>query len=150
MSDFWYILSDPTPERLARMLQVGQQSTFPKLLFIANRMKIERLVEKGLLLGQEFGRPDSLHLNGQTQRAALEGVNGTEGETSEEAISDMDGEFLGEKTGRRRRASRSSVIEELKRQSGVFFDDFPVDGEDSEGTEEEAEVVVENGPTKVG
>ncbi|KAI9755371.1 MAG: hypothetical protein M4579_004300 [Chaenotheca gracillima] len=47
MSDFYYILSDPTPPRLARMLQVGQQSTFPKLKFIANRMKIERLVEKG-------------------------------------------------------------------------------------------------------
>ncbi|KAI9800192.1 MAG: hypothetical protein M1825_004176 [Sarcosagium campestre] len=46
-SDFYYILSDPNPQRLARMLHVGQQSAFPKLKFIANRMKIERLVEAG-------------------------------------------------------------------------------------------------------
>ncbi|KAA6415379.1 MAG: Patatin-like serine [Lasallia pustulata] len=55
MGDFWYILSDPTPERLARMLQAGQQSTFPKLLFIANRMKIERLIEEGVVMGQGDG-----------------------------------------------------------------------------------------------
>lgn len=30
LSDFVYILSDPTPQRLARMIHVGQQSTFPK------------------------------------------------------------------------------------------------------------------------
>ncbi len=47
LSDFYYILSDPTPQRLARMLHVGQQSAFPKLKFIANRMKAERLVEEG-------------------------------------------------------------------------------------------------------
>ncbi|KAI9817807.1 MAG: hypothetical protein M1827_000926 [Pycnora praestabilis] len=46
-SDFYYILTDPTPRRLARMLHVGQQSTFSKLNFIANRMKAERLVEEG-------------------------------------------------------------------------------------------------------
>lgn len=46
-SDFYYILTDPTPQRLARMIHVGQQSAFPKLKFIANRMKIERLVEQG-------------------------------------------------------------------------------------------------------
>lgn len=33
------------------MLLVGQQSTFPKQLFIENRMKIESLIEQGLLLG---------------------------------------------------------------------------------------------------
>ena len=113
-------------------------------------MKIERLVEKGLLLGQSDGRPDSLHLHGQVRRAALEGADGTDGESTDEAVSDVDGEFLGGKARGQRRASRSSVIEELKRQSGVFFDDFLVDGEESEGTEEEAEKVVENGPTKVG
>ncbi|KAI9664035.1 MAG: hypothetical protein M1821_007526 [Bathelium mastoideum] len=47
LSDFWYILSDPSVERLARMIHVGQQSTFPKLQFIANRMKAERLIEQG-------------------------------------------------------------------------------------------------------
>ncbi|KAI9823896.1 MAG: hypothetical protein M1832_002214 [Thelocarpon impressellum] len=46
-SDFYYILSDPTPPRLARMLHEGQHSTFPNLKFIANRMRVERLVEEG-------------------------------------------------------------------------------------------------------
>ena len=47
LSDFYYILSDPSPDRLARMLHEGQQSTFPNLKFIANRLKIERLVAEG-------------------------------------------------------------------------------------------------------
>ncbi|KAI9790479.1 MAG: hypothetical protein M1816_005143 [Peltula sp. TS41687] len=47
LSDFYYILSDPTPQRLARMIRAGQQATFPKLKFISNRMRIERLVDEG-------------------------------------------------------------------------------------------------------
>jgi predicted acylesterase/phospholipase RssA len=47
LSDFYYILSDPTPARLARMIHVGQQSAFPKLKFIANRAKLERLIQQG-------------------------------------------------------------------------------------------------------
>ena len=46
-SDMYYILSDPTPERLARMLRSGQLATFPKLKFISNRIKIERLLDQG-------------------------------------------------------------------------------------------------------
>lgn len=45
--DFVHILTDPTPPRLARMIHEGQQSAFPTIKFIANRLKIERLVEKG-------------------------------------------------------------------------------------------------------
>ncbi|KAK4247722.1 acyl transferase/acyl hydrolase/lysophospholipase [Corynascus novoguineensis] len=47
MSDFFHILSDPDPARLARMIYEGQQSTFPKMKFIGNRLRLERLVEKG-------------------------------------------------------------------------------------------------------
>ncbi|KAF2177003.1 lipid particle protein [Zopfia rhizophila CBS 207.26] len=46
-SDFYYILSDPSPQRLARMIHVGQQSAFPKLKFIANRAKLEHLIQQG-------------------------------------------------------------------------------------------------------
>ncbi|KAF4554152.1 Hypothetical protein D9617_5g070290 [Elsinoe fawcettii] len=46
LSDFYYILSDPTPERLARMIHSGQQASFPKLNFIGNRLKIEKVIEK--------------------------------------------------------------------------------------------------------
>ncbi|KAK5989898.1 Patatin-like phospholipase domain-containing protein [Cladobotryum mycophilum] len=46
-SDYWHILTDPDPPRLARMLHEGQQSTFPKLKFLSNRLKIEKLIEQG-------------------------------------------------------------------------------------------------------
>jgi predicted acylesterase/phospholipase RssA len=46
-SDFVHILSDPTPQRLARMIHVGQQSAFPKLKFIANRAKLESAIQEG-------------------------------------------------------------------------------------------------------
>ncbi|KAF2741435.1 patatin-domain-containing protein [Polyplosphaeria fusca] len=47
LSDFYYILSDPSPQRLARMIHVGQQSAFPKLNFIANRAKLEHVIQQG-------------------------------------------------------------------------------------------------------
>jgi len=46
-SDFVYILSDPSPQRLARMIHVGQLSTFPKLKFIANRARLENVIQQG-------------------------------------------------------------------------------------------------------
>lgn len=46
-SDILRILSDPDPDRLARMIHEGQQSAFPKLQFIANRLKVERMIERG-------------------------------------------------------------------------------------------------------
>jgi len=45
MSDFWYILSDPGPQRLAHMIHAGQLAAWPKLKFIANRMAIEKVIE---------------------------------------------------------------------------------------------------------
>jgi len=47
ISDFWRILSDPNPKQLSRMLHVGQQSAFPKLKFLGNRLKVERVIERG-------------------------------------------------------------------------------------------------------
>ena len=137
ISDLWYILSDPTAERLARMLLVGQQSTFPKLLFIENRMKIERLVEEGLLLGGS-GKADmesmatrdreSMHMHGQAMRTA---------ETSTE---DED-----ERSHPAKEDRRASVIQELKRQGSVFYDDSEMDGEDTGVSEDEVAVALENG-----
>lgn len=45
--DFVHILTDPTAPRLARMIHEGQQSAFPTVKFVANRLKIERLVARG-------------------------------------------------------------------------------------------------------
>ena len=136
ISDFWYILSDPGPERLARMLVAGQQSTFPKLLFIQNRMKIERLIEKGLLLGGS-GKADmdgiasrdreSMHMHGQVLRSSAE--PSTEDEHEDERETRLVG----------KEDKRASVIQEFKRQSGVFFDDFE-EGEDTGASEDDVAV----------
>ncbi|KAK6351490.1 hypothetical protein TWF718_004650 [Orbilia javanica] len=45
--DYYYILSDPSRERLSWMIKSGEHATFPKLKFIRNRWKIEQLVEEG-------------------------------------------------------------------------------------------------------
>jgi len=60
LSDFWRILSDPTPPRLARMLHEGQQSAFPKLKFVSNRLRVERLVEEGRLASRPAIRRGSI------------------------------------------------------------------------------------------
>ncbi len=134
ISDFYYILSDPTPERLARMLLVGQHSTFPKLLFVANRMKIERLIEEGLLLsGSEVKKVtdesttddnESLHMRGQELRNRVEpNLSFSEDDCGKRPS------LLSPASPKR----SSSAMEEFKRQSGVFFDDED-DPETDEGS----------------
>src|SRR5271154_1570121 len=48
LSDFYNILSDPSPARLARMLRAGERSCWPKIRFISNRLKVERVILAGL------------------------------------------------------------------------------------------------------
>lgn len=123
ISDFYYILSDPTPQRLARMLHVGQQSTFPKILFIANRIKIEGLVEEGLLLGR---KDNPFKDDGSLYRP-------------EPAIKTIpDASASGEEPLLGSRNRRSSTLEELKRQSRVFFDDPENEGEETDGSDEDS------------
>ena len=127
--DFWYILSDPSPERLARIIQIGQSATFPKLLFVANRMKVERLIEHGLLLGRsEDGRPSSIYLKRQEviigPKARAEGLEYNHLYDGMELVNRL-------QTNIERRSS--SVMEELRRQGGVFFDDSDEEGEDMSG-----------------
>ena len=165
-SDFLYILSDPSERRLAHMIQAGQSSTFPKLLFIANRMKIERLVEQGLLLG-ENGR-SSMHLQGQVRRNtttsvaagdALLSLKDVESSGDEEmpliethsSSNDKKPNLSRNSSGRR----LSDAMEELRRQSRVFFDDTYIDVEDTDDSaiEEETQAgtaPIVGGPTKVG
>ena len=132
ISDFYYLLSDPSPERLAYMISAGQRSTFPKLLFIENRMKIERLIEEGLLLGKDRVSPsdmrrgnDSPHMHGQALRNSVDsGVRRSS--TDDPPLLKMNDR-------------RSSVLEELRRQGGVFFDDTEVDGDETDGSEDAVE-----------
>ncbi|KAK0646018.1 hypothetical protein B0T16DRAFT_329441 [Cercophora newfieldiana] len=95
-SDFIHILSDPTPARLARMIHEGQQSAFPKLKFVANRLKVERLAERGrresrspLGAGERRGSIESIvseeDLRGLLKNSAIGGgsTTGTEDETTD-------------------------------------------------------------------
>ncbi|KAL8835253.1 MAG: hypothetical protein Q9205_002358 [Flavoplaca limonia] len=132
INDFYYLLSDPSPERLAYMISAGQRSTFPKLLFIENRMKIERLIEEGLLLGKDRVSPsdmrrgnDSPHMHGQALR------NSVDSGVRRSSTDDLPLLKMNDR--------RSSVLEELRRQSGVFFDDTEVDGDETDGSEDAVE-----------
>ncbi|KAI9166597.1 Patatin-like phospholipase domain-containing protein [Paramyrothecium foliicola] len=89
-SDFWYILTDPDPQRLARMIHEGKQSAFPKLKFIANRLKVERLIEQGRKETRPWVRRGSIQriLSEDDLRSILVAETGT-GATTEE---DTDGE----------------------------------------------------------
>lgn len=70
LADFFNILSDPPPARLARMIHVGQQSAFPKLKFIANRMKVEKIIEAARKAGAAHDMTASTAMdNGKPQRA---------------------------------------------------------------------------------
>lgn len=124
------------------MLLVGQQSTFPKLLFLQNRMKIERLIEEGLLLGgpgkldtegiANRGR-ESMHMHGQAMRSSAEPLTHDDNELSRLQKEDK----------------RASVIEELARQGRVFFDDSEIDGEDTGASEDEAALTLDTDNVKL-
>lgn len=108
------------------MMLAGQQSTWPKILFIENRMKLEKVIEEGLSLGPG----ESLHQDG-----ILISSTGTLSRRNHEipqAASDSV----------QRQSRRSSLFEEMRRQSGVFFDDVITDGEE---TESDADGALVNG-----
>ncbi|KAK3190984.1 hypothetical protein K4F52_002933 [Lecanicillium sp. MT-2017a] len=92
-SDFYHILSDPEPQRLARMLHEGQQSAFPKLKFVANRLKVERLVDQGRMDTRPWVRRGSLQtiLSEDDLRSILVGEMASGGGTTEEET-DLDAE----------------------------------------------------------
>ncbi|GAP89327.1 putative patatin-like phospholipase domain-containing protein [Rosellinia necatrix] len=96
LSDVLKILSDPDPDRLARMLHEGQQSTFPKLKFIANRLKIERIIERGRRDTRESVRRGSIEsiISEEDLQRLLRTSNNTDEETTEaEAEAEIDEEL---------------------------------------------------------
>ncbi|KAI1276599.1 lipase [Xylaria sp. FL0933] len=88
LSDVWKILSDPDPDRLARMLHEGQQSAFPKLKFIANRLKVERLIEQGRRETRPAARRGSIEsiISEEDLQSLLRTSNITDDETTEAEI----------------------------------------------------------------
>ncbi|KAK6209700.1 patatin-like phospholipase [Colletotrichum tabaci] len=108
-SDFYHILSDPDPPRLARMIHEGQQRGYPILKFVGNRLKVERLIEQGrretrpwirrgsieTILSEDDLR--SLLISGNTdvddETTDAEGETLLENEENEEAIIDDEEEY---------------------------------------------------------
>ncbi|KAJ5601058.1 hypothetical protein N7510_010592 [Penicillium lagena] len=140
-SDFYHILSDPSPERLARMLHAGQQSAFSKIQFIQNRLKIEFAIMKGLKQCAPAGTVGGRALSPILSRR----VSHPEHEPSDddalvrrldENFPERDGFSSNASTASSRPQTptsrrRSSVIEEMRRQSAVFFDDDIYTDEDA-------------------
>lgn len=94
-SDIVRILSDPDPDRLARMIHEGQQSAFPKLKFISNRLKVERLIERGRreTRGAIRGDIESIISEDDLQSLLLRGNTETENDTTTDELDNEDGEF---------------------------------------------------------
>ncbi|OAA56472.1 Acyl transferase/acyl hydrolase/lysophospholipase [Cordyceps fumosorosea ARSEF 2679] len=97
-SDFWRILSDPDAGRLARMLHEGRQGAFPALQFVGNRLKVERMVDRGRTESRPWVRRGSLEriLSEDDLRSILVGemVGGGGGTTEEEMTTDLDEEVV--------------------------------------------------------
>ncbi|CZS93749.1 hypothetical protein WAI453_001206 [Rhynchosporium graminicola] len=102
ISDFWRILSDPNPKQLGRMLHVGQQSAFPKLKFLANRLKVERMIERGrreTRVGVRRGSIESILSEDDMRSLLLRGEGSATGTEDEEGLvtdEDEDGDGDGD------------------------------------------------------
>ncbi|KAI1085694.1 patatin-like phospholipase domain-containing protein [Whalleya microplaca] len=96
-SDFWNILSDPDADRLARMIHEGQQSAFPKLKFVANRLKIERAIERGRRdtrpAGVKRGSLESI-IDEEDLQSLLRGSTGSTGTDEDTTEPDLDEEVV--------------------------------------------------------
>ena len=147
LSDFWNILSDPSPARLGRMLIVGQRSCWPRIRYIRNRLKIERVILEGV---QRYGDPRDrreasvpvLENNLVAEPLAdelRERANGKKAQVQNLAPQKQDS------AGRIGIRRQSSLVEEVRRQSAVFFDDVESEGDEAGVTTDEDEQAVIDG-----
>ncbi|KAI1952077.1 hypothetical protein LOZ12_004027 [Ophidiomyces ophidiicola] len=125
ISDLYYILSDPSVSRLARMLSEGQQSAFPKIKFIHNRMKLERVIAEGLMKDPEWaGGSRRKHIPVRSLNDRISSTETYVDGSSVDLLADLQGKEGSDSAGRRPAGKRrNSVMEELRRQYAVFFDD---------------------------
>jgi predicted acylesterase/phospholipase RssA len=138
LSDFWNILSDPSPQRLERMLIVGQRSCWPQLRFISNRMKVERVILNGLRKGGPIDDgqhvPDPVHEQ-QAQEALLRARRRP---GPDQDVSSTDNNHLSAPRSPPRR--QSTILEELTRQASVLWHDHEVtEGEEDPVSTDEGE-----------
>ncbi|KAI3391344.1 hypothetical protein diail_7495 [Diaporthe ilicicola] len=132
--DFAHILSDPTPARLARMIHEGQQSAFPTLKFVANRLKVERLVE--------LGRRQTRGLDIITTGAAGAGgpARGRESIIDEEDLRSL---LRGHRGGGSATATEDETTTademDVSFEESAVIDDDEEEDEDEDGDEEDTE-----------
>lgn len=136
LSDFWYILSDPTPARLEHMIKAGEKSCWPRIKFISNRMLVENVILEGL---RKYGqaatdRPltPSRVLEQQNQETQLDHGTDTDDELQQVAADHPPGYSL--------RRRQSSILEELTRQASVLWHDDETGPEEVGTTDDEAEL----------
>ncbi|KAL1953621.1 hypothetical protein VTO42DRAFT_2539 [Malbranchea cinnamomea] len=148
-SDLYYILSDPTPQRLARMLLEGQHSTFPKIKFISNRMRLEKAIAEGVrkyvspgpdikwrFEHEKSGIPP--HTTSRTWENApgsryekvdlltddpVQSSDAAAAPQKRNGTTTVQREEPGKQDSRLYNRRPSSMLKELRRQSAVFFDD---------------------------
>lgn len=133
IGDFWNILSDPSPQRLDRMLIFGQRSCWPKIRFISNRMKVERVILEGLRKGgpiDDGQRVPNPILEQQAQDALLRARR-----RPSEKIRSTEETYVQPTAQSPRR--HSTILEELTRQAAVLWnDDGTTEGEEDAVTDE--------------
>ena len=112
------------------MIRAGQKATFPKLLFIENRMKIERLIEEGLFLGNENELVND-KASGRGRKSPNRHAHTLRTSTTIAVRSSSDEPRIFATANR-----RTSTLQELNRQSTVFFDDTEGDDEEVDKSDE--------------
>jgi len=143
LGDFWHILSDPSPARLARMLEVGERSAWPKIKFIDNRMKIEKMVVEGL---QKSGMKDSHASSSFVREQQEQDLCGSDKDARRRTWRSTVLELMKRRQEEPNQDPRSptrrhnSIVEEVRRQSSVFFDD-----EESDEADEDAAATSDEG-----
>ena len=158
LGDFWHILSDPTPARLERMLQVGEKSAWPKIKMINNRMRVEKMVVEGF--------PSSGTTNAHAPPSYVREQQEQDLVGGEKDVQESSTRNGGQEKSRRGRETavqglrssirrHNSIVEEVRRQSSVFFDDDDTDEADEEAAvtsdeDEEPIIASEEHGTTVG
>jgi len=128
-SDYYNILSDPGPERLARMIRVGERSCWPRIRFIDNRLKVERVILEGLRRSAKphSGATTPNHVQEQQRADMTRGFNEEKFEAEQH---ESEEEFSAPPPRR-----QSSIFQELGRQAAVLWtDDVPTEAEEDGST----------------
>lgn len=96
------------------MLHVGQQSAFPKLMFLANRLKVERIIERGRR-GTRVGRDGEGVLSEDEVSGLWVGSgSGEEGATASESEEGWTGDEAG---------GSGSGVGEVEREEQALLDE---------------------------